>query len=242
MNIWDIYLFNLSRLNKDQSGRSLPVDEFNLTADMVNYSFFKVKVGLPEQYQPGMPFPAQAWQVSQQITEAMEPFMKWLGGPDYPIMLLDKYGVSSIPEDFFSMPTAYFNLIHQNSCQDIEESFRPIEFLTDAVYADRQSSPIKFPDKEYPIAKFIGNRKIQFLPKTLKAVHFMYLRKPVTPYLAVTEDSNNNYVYDPANSIQFEWPELYLPDIANLIFEVMAENLKSQVDIEMAVRRKMSGQ
>ena len=63
VTIWDIYEYNLLRLNKDQSGRSITIPQFNLAAVIASYEYFKLKVGLPEQYQPGKPFPAQAWQV-----------------------------------------------------------------------------------------------------------------------------------------------------------------------------------
>ena len=111
----------------------------------------------------------------------------------------------------------------------------------DALWADRQQSVIKGPEYEYPIAKW-GSNFIQFLPKDLGFVNFTYLREPNTPVLAYTIDGNNDFVYDPTNSVQFDWPKTLWPDIANFIFEIMAQNFKSQQDIQLAMQRKMIGQ
>lgn len=239
-NIWDIWQYCLIRLNKHQSGRTITIPEFNLVASVVNWVYFKVKVGLPEQYRPGMPFPPQAWQVSQKITDDARQFLVWMGGPDNAAMAVDKYGIADVPADYVAFSSCYYNYITQKNCGN-DEQYRAVEFLADAVWADRQSSVIKGPEKKYPIAKWFGD-KIQFLPKDLRAVNFTYLREPATPVLAYTVDGNNDPVYDAANSTQFEWPLVCWPDLANYILEIMAENLKSQLDIQMAAQHKIQGQ
>ena len=241
MNINDIFEFNLVRLNKHQSGRTITPEDFNLVAKMINYVYYKVKVGLPEQYQPGNPFPPQAWQVSQKITDDMAQIIVWMGGPDYPAMTIDKYGAAEIPLDYVAFSSCYYDYLKQQDCGD-EPSPRSVEFVIDSVFADRVQSVIKRPDMEYPIAKWIGNRKVQFMPKNLRSVNFTYLREPITHHFAYTYDGNNDIIYDPINSVQFEWPQVALSDIANLIFEIMSQNIKSQLDIQMAVQRKLQGQ
>jgi hypothetical protein len=239
MNIWDIYQFCLLRLNKEQSGMSFTPEQFNNAAEMVNWTYFKLKMGLPEQYQPGNPFPAQAWQVSQKITDDMLPFIVWMGGPDYPLLSVDKYGRSEIPEDYVAFSSSYYDYIGPEC--NAKTRNRAIEFLVDAVFADRQQSPIKEPTKKYPVAKMAKNT-IQFLPKDLGFVHFTYLRNPVKPELAYTYDSNADIIYNPELSVQFEWPQVTITDISNFIYEIMAGNIKSQLDLQIAAARKMSGQ
>jgi hypothetical protein len=242
MNIWDIYQFNLVRLNKHQSGRTITPEEFNIVAEMLNWVYFKVKLGLPEQYQPGMPFPPQAWQVSQKITDDLANFIVWMGGPDHGLLKIDKYGIAEIPSDYVAFSSSYYDVTEQVDCSNIKTKHRAVEFLTDALFADRQQSVIKEPTKLYPVAKWIGNGKIKFAPIDLKFVNFTYLREPQVPVLGYTIDANNDIVYDPTTSTQFEWPQICLTDLANLIFEIMSQNIKSQLDIEMAVQRKISGQ
>jgi hypothetical protein len=240
VTIWDVYEYNLLRLNKDQSGRSITIPQFNLAAVIASYEYFKLKVGLPEQYQPGKPFPAQAWQVSKKITDDMQHLLKWMGGPDNPQMNIDKYGIAELPSDYFAFSSCYYNYVVQNSCDDIDTKPKEVDFLTDAEWSDRLNSVIVPPELEYPVAK-MGAGKIQFAPRNLKKVDFTYLREPAAPVLAFTYDANNDYVYDAANSTQFDFPQVCLPDIANLIFAVMSGNLKSQLDIQLAEQRKVQG-
>lgn len=238
--IWDIYQYNLIRMNKHQSGRSIPIPDFNLVARIATYEYFKLKVGLPEQYRPGQPFPPQAWQVSKKITDDMQHLLVWKGGPDYPALTIDKYGIAEIPSDYFAFSSCYYNYVVQNSCDDIDEKPKEVDFLTDAEWSDRMNSVIVPPTKEYPVAKMAGG-VIQFAPKNLKTVNFTYLREPATPVLAYTLDGNNDYVYDAANSVQFDFPQVCLPDIANLIFEIMSQNIKSELDLQLAQNRKSQG-
>ena len=90
------------------------------------------------------------------------------------------------------------------------------------------------------MAKWFGE-KIQFAPASMRMVHFTYLRKPNTPFLAVTIDENNDYVYDAANSVQFDVPELFIPDVAAIIREYQAGNIQSQLYIQLAESRKQKG-
>lgn len=240
-NIWDVYQYNLVRFNKEQSGRTLTADEFNLVCPVAVMEYLKIKIGLPESYQIGVPIAPQQWQVSQKITDDVKHLLTWMGGPDKPLMKMDSYGVASVPVDYVAFSSCYFEQEFKPNC-NTEPVTRPraIEFVPDGVYADRVSSPVKYPTEKYPIAKWFGD-KIQFSPTTMQFVNFTYLRKPVTPFLAVTVDSNSDYVYDANNSVQIEFPQVCLPDIANLIALIMAGQLQSPLYIQLAEMRKEKG-
>lgn len=240
-SIWDVWNEVYIRLNKDQSGNSFTITQFNLIAKFVSYEYFKVKVGLPESYKPGFPIAPQNWQASQVISDEMRRFLIWMGGPDTPLLKIDEWGVAEIPTDYIAFSSCYYNQQRSDECGNTEYVPRPIDFLVDAVFADRASSPIKKPTFKFPIAKWFGG-KAQFLPIGLRFVNFSYLREPNTPILVVTYDSNNDPVYDEVNSVQIDYPDVCIPDIANLIFEVASLNIKDQMDLQMAINRKMSGQ
>jgi hypothetical protein len=72
-------------------------------------------------------------------------------------------------------------------------------------------------------------------------VNFTYVREPATPILGYTYDLNNDIVYNPLTSVQFEWPAICITDIANMIYKTMSQNLKSQLDIQMANNREDKG-
>lgn len=240
-NIWDVYQYNLTRMNKEQSGRSISVDEFNQLVPVAVMEYLKLKIGLPESYQIGLPVSPQMWQVSQKISDDIRHLLVWMGGPDHMMLKMDKYGVASVPTDYVYFSSCYFNQSVKKDC-DATAVIKPraIEFLPDAVWADRLSSTIKYPVEKYPVAKWHGD-KIQFAPETMGYVNFTYLRKPVTPFLAVSVDDNNDYIYDPANSVQIEFPKICLPDISNLIFERMALQIQSQPYAQSAASRKDQG-
>jgi hypothetical protein len=240
-NIWDVYQYNLTRLNKEQSGRSLTQDEFNRVIPVAVYEYFKQKIGLPEAYQVGMPLSPQQWQLTQKISDDCRHLLVWMGGPDKQMLKMDTYGVANVPTDYVAFSSCYFPQQYKKNCDDTPtEKPRTIEFLPDAVWADRLSSPVKKPTEKYPVAKWFGN-KIQFAPSTLGYVHFTYLREPVEPFLAVTEDDNNDYVYDAANSVQIEFPKICLPDIANMVLNTMAQQIQSPLFIQTSQQRKIQG-
>lgn len=240
-SIWDVWNTVYTKLNKDQSGQSFTIPQFNEIAKLVSYEYFKLKVGLPEAYKPGMPIAPQNWQVSQKIADDMRQFLIWMGGPDYPMLKLDQYGVATIPTDYIAFSSCYFNQQDiSEDCASTELIPRPIDFIVDAVWADRLSSPIARPTFEVPVAKWFGT-KAQFAPAGMGYVNFTYLREPSTPVLAVTYDSNNDPVYDSTSSVQFDFPDVCIPDIINLIFENAALNIKDQMDLGVANARKIGG-
>lgn len=233
ISIWSIYNQSLIRINKEQSGRSFSVPQFNTVAQFVNQLYFKLKVGLPESYQLGAPIAPQRWQVSQKISDDLRELLVWMGGPDKPMMKLDEYGVAELPTDYAAFSSCYY-IQQVTNCDEVTEHFhRKITFVPDAVWADRMSCAINKPTEKYPIAKWADD-KIQFAPATMNYVHFSYLKTPREPFLAVTVDGNNDYVYDPANSTNFEFPQVCQPDIENLIFQVMSGSVQSGLHLQLA--------
>jgi len=242
MNIWEVYNYNNTLLNKEQSGRSFTVDQFNEVAPFALYEFIKQKGGLPENYQIGMALSPQMWQASQVITDALVYLLTWMGGPDYPLMTMDQYGVASKPADYMAFSSCYFNEWIENPTDCTTGAYRPrtLEFVPDAVWADRLSSPIKFPTFKYPVAKWFGS-SIQFAPVDMRMVNFTYLRKPATPFLSVTVNSNNDYEYDAAGSTQFDIPDIFIPDLAAIIRLYQSGNIQSQLYVQMTQQRKVAG-
>lgn len=240
ISIWDIYNQSLVRVNKEQSGRSFSVPQFNLVAKFVNMLYLKMKIGLPESYQVGVPLAPQRWQVSQRITDDIRHLLVWAGGPNNEMMKLDKFGVANVPEDYVYFSSCYYVQNVVSACEVSENVHRPITFVPDAVFADRMGCAINKPTEKYPIAKWFENQ-IQFAPANMNYVHFSYIRKPAEPFLAVTIDSNNDYVYDPSNSVNFEYPEICQPDIENLIFGIMTGNIQSQFHFQIANQQLNKG-
>lgn len=239
MTVWEIYQFIEFRANKDQSGRSYTPEQFNLACKAVNIEYFKLKAGLPEEYRVGAPMPRQAWQLTQKITDDLRMFMHVMG-IDGPQLQINRFGLATLPANYVRESSIMYDNASTLNCESVE-GWTAVEVVTDAVWSDRLASSLKYPDKEYPICRFIGGR-IEFAPKDLKYVSMTYLRMPNPAILGYTIDSNNDIVYNPATSTQFEWPEDTHTDIANWMYSWLGENLNSPLMIQQAERRKMQGQ
>jgi len=239
MNVWEIYQFINFRANKEQSGRSYTPEQFNISAKAVNIDYFKVKAGLPEEYKPGFPFPRQAWQITQKITDDLRKFM-WVMGINGAQLQINRHGLATLPSNYVRESSIYYDNGQTVNCET-DERWVPIEIIDDSQWGDRLTSSIKYPDKEYPVCRFIGNQ-IEFRPKSLKAVNMTYLRLPDAAVLGYTIDGNNDIVYNPTTSVQFEWPEDCHTDIANMMLIWLAENLSNPMMIQEGQQRKNQGQ
>jgi len=68
-----------------------------------------------------------------------------------------------------------------------------------------------------------------------------YIRIPKTPIRAYTIQ-NDDDVYDPANSVQLEYPETTHYDIAYIILKMMGLNIRKEEIVAFANQRQKEGQ
>lgn len=223
----DIYIFVQFELNKHSSGNTLNQDEFNACLAWANIEYFKVNMGLPEEYQVGQPQSKIGYEYTQLITDRMSKFKQWKGGQNLPSMPIDADGRANYPVDY----------VHYSS---IRYNNRPVVPVRDSEIGDALIDSITAPTEKYPICAFYDNF-IQFYPITLSFVDFTYLRMPVTPFWAVNI-VNDDYVYDANRSIQFEWGDECITDLANLVLKYASINLKANVNLQMAQARQDKGQ
>jgi hypothetical protein len=227
MTVEDIRNWVNFELNKHQTGNTLSKDEYNLCLKWANEEYFKLKYSLPEQYRPGQPLSGQAWAVTQENIDALSPFLMAKGGKNYPQMIIDTNGFANYPSDY----------VHVSS---IRYGKRVVEVVSNDVLGDRLDSPIVQPTSQYPICCFYSGY-IQFYPTDLKFVNFDYLRMPTTPIWGATI-INDEYVYNPNTSTQLEWPEFTHIDIANMIVNYAAKNLRDFDMVQVSENRKDKGQ
>lgn len=226
LNINDILNFVNFELNKSQSGSTLSPAEYNTALAWANLEYYKLKYSLPEDYQVGRPDSRITLDITQKIMDDMRMLRVAKGGKNSPSLAIDINGWADIPPDF----------IHISS---IKYNNNGVEILRDDVVADRLSNSIKFPTPANPICCF-QNDYIQFYPTNLGFVDFNYLRLPVQPVFNYTI-VNDAVVYNANTSIQFEWPLDCYPDLANLVYGYASKNLRDQLSIQMAEKRKIEG-
>jgi len=241
MNVQEILNYVNFRLNKEQSGRSMTEDQYNLILQVINIEYMKWKYGLPEEYQPGSPIPRQFWEATQKITDDMRWAKVKMGGQEGGQMVIDVNGIAQIPSDYLHYSSIWFNYLKNNKeCGNPpSKKVYSVEVLFDAQVGDRITHPVKGPTLKYPFCCFY-NSYIEFWPKELGAVEFTYIRVPRTPVYAYTV-VNDEPVYNAAGSVQLEWPVDCHADIANLIVNLASENLRDQFMNQVSEQRKERG-
>ena len=238
MNLQELLDYLNFVINKEQSGNSLKPKNYNTLLYVSNIEYFNKKFGLPEEYRPGHPFPSQAWETTQNMTDSLRKFKVKLGYDNTPLVISSN-GKADIPANYAHYSSLRYNLAINENC-DSTISMRSIDILTDAQWADRVGSSINPPSYEYPICMF-QNNYIQFLPLDLKFVEFTYLRFPETPSYIYTVDSYDNIVYDAINSIQLEWEDNDIMNIAKLILSKIGINLRETSIVNYAEMQKQMG-
>ena len=240
MNLGEILSLINYISNKDQTGRTMTPNQFNLLLDASNNDYFKKKYGLPEEYQPGQPFPAQSYEITQKITDDMRSFKKWLGGRDYPALSIDTSGRADIPTDYVHYSSIrYRKVTNSADCTTPTTEYKTIEVLTDAQIGDRLQNSIKMPTIDNPICSFYSDY-IQFYPITLARTDFTYLRYPTTPIFGYTI-VNDVEVYNPSTSTEIEWPDINHLDIVRIILSYIGINLREPQLFQYAEMKKKEG-
>jgi hypothetical protein len=226
-NVNDILNFINFELNKSQSGNTLSPSEYNTCLSWANLEYFKLRYSLPEQYAPGRPTSAITLDVTQKIIDDMRMLRTNLGGKNRPALAIDIDGWADYPTDY----------VHISSVTTLEGN--TIEILRDDYLGDRLTNSIKMPTAENPIC-LLYDTYIEFHPKDLGFAKFNYIRLPQTPLWDYTI-VNDQPVYKSSTSIQFEYPQDCLPDIAAMILRYASANLRDPLSIQLSEQRKDKG-
>lgn len=207
---------------------------FSSMLHLASLKHFKRKLGLPEEYKPGMPYPSQAFELTQRITEDMKIFKVTKGyNLTQPISVASS-GIASYPSDYYIA-----SVIDYFFSKDGETYQRKVDILSDLEYQDRVTNIHTRPRYFYPICKMISDG-IQCNPYDLKFIHMTYLRLPVAPYYAVDATTGYNE-YDSANSTQLEWDDQNTIDIMYLFLSEMGITLKREDVLQKAEAVKERG-
>jgi hypothetical protein len=223
MTIYEIYKSIEYLLNKDQFGRAISVARFNQVIPLVEIDLFKQRYGLPQHYQPGMPVPQMSYEITQKISDDTSAFKVWMGSPQGgPLMAINSAGIATKPPGY----------VHVSAIRSVDE--RPVEVLFNGEFNERLTNPNRTPTHKHPVCTFYGDY-IEFRPKNLVKVHFIYLRLPVYANLVVTNDPvTDSIVYDPVNSVQTMFPEDMHTEYVRRAMSYISLNLRSEFGIQIS--------
>lgn len=101
---------------------------------------------------------------------------------------------------------------------------RKVELVTNSAWGEIQQSVLEGPSLLYPkYTEFSG--EYRFLPRNIGIVMLDYWKEPQKPFWAYTV-VNNVAVYDPVNSVDFEWAQFALEMVADVYIGIIAQNIK----------------
>ncbi len=126
-------------------------------------------------------------------------------------------GFAPYPADFqhTAAVRAYYNKVE-----------RPCDLVTNQVWGDIHASVLEAGTGYFPkYSEFSG--EYRFLPKNIGIVMLDYWKEPVKPVWGFTI-VNNRQVYDPATSVDFEWPAFALNEIMSVYLQLIGCNLSDK--------------
>ena len=239
INVDELYRFVQFVANKEQSGFIKP-SEFNLAADRAQMQFFMERYGNPAEYQPGRPVPRIAYNQTQKISDDLREFIR------RQTISVDINGIMLYPEDYLHFSSATYHFIEQpvrtetsdDNCDDcpgpstvtvdvgeIKNHSVTVRPVDDSELSYLLGSSIVSPDEKHPVLAFY-QEGVQYHPKTISAVDFVYLRRPVAPEWSFTTNTNGRPIYDASTSVDLEWPEQVFNEIAVRILAFVGINLR----------------
>jgi len=191
--------------------------------DLLHYDqlkLFRKKIGLPEEYSPGMPLPREVFEINNKLTADMRKFKVSAGRNNNPLKPVEK-GLYELPNDFY-YPTAITWFLNSNGSQ-IE---RPFRIMSDLEFQECSASVVTKPSIYFPICKIVGDN-IAVEPSKDIPIHLSYLRLPKRP-VTVVIDNDGFYEIDTDNSIDLEWDDINIIELITLILGDMGITLNSQ--------------
>lgn len=231
-NINDCYIFTNTVANKSQSG-SLQPDAWNNLACFAVVQYQRLKLGLPEMYSVDKRQAPQEIQATQAIQDSLRKFIKRVNIP------ISGQGFA-IPADLCAFVPSSYLYVYQVDGQT-ETTYIPLDFVTAAEWDERQQNYITKPTLEYPIATY-ENGQIIVAPTGIGSIGLRYYRYPLEPNWGYTINANDQAVYDPATSVDFEFPKLEWENICHIILKYWAIYLRGEFLYQTTEKRLITGQ
>lgn len=219
-------------LRKKQSGSFTP-DEFNLAINAASKEMFSKRYGFLSQKQLP-PAARTGWESEQKIRDDMH----YLLTREY--KTVDSSGRAEFPDDYVHISSLRYRYYVNIDCASTEDpnlvpKYINIDILSDDRLAERLSAPKRYaPDKKNPIAQLFGDQHIQVYPTDLQRIEVNYLKMPVKPVWGYT-GTGNTKTYDPATSVDFDWPEQVEVELALIVLRNMGISIREQEITQYAI-------
>lgn len=211
----------------------LPVELFNELINVASIQHFKRRLGLPERYQPGQPFPGEIAEITMKSAMDLRPFLVHRDINDSPLSFTS--GTVAYPKEFCYPLSASHLYVHT----DGEQYERRFDFVTEMQWSEQMGTVNKAPTPFFPIMRFT-RVNINIAPKTIRLVNFVYYKWPRRGRI-VTSVINGVNIYDPELSVELEWNEANMIDIAHLLLANIGVAVNKEAIFAVADKVKQQG-
>ncbi|MBE3087293.1 MAG: hypothetical protein IMZ64_13880 [Bacteroidetes bacterium] len=230
MKIFDQWTLVNFIANKDYGGNIIEPDRFNQLAKLANLDLFKLKMGLPEEYQLGAPLSRQYLDATQRLTDETRFLKKRIAAQTVTT------GVVAYPSDYFTFNTMRYGF-QRTIDGEATVLWKSVEVLTEDQYSDRAGNWTKQPATKNPVC-VIRNDGIYVYPTTIPQVDFSYIRYPVEPEFVYVQQAG--YITEGACT-EFEWPIHLHRDLTMMILSFIGINIREQQLEQYAEMHKEKG-
>ena len=217
--------------NKDYEGNVITPERFKQLCVVANMDLFKVKMGLPEDYQVGQPLSRQYLDATQRLT-------------DETAFLHSTVPVAAPSNGFLAFFGDYFgfNAMRYGYQREVDGApkviWKKVEPLTEDEYSDRAGNSIKEPTAKNPVC-VIKSTGIQIYPTTITQVYFAYVRFPVDPVFDYVQETG--YITEGGSPTEYEWPVHLHRDLTMIILGYVGINIREQQLQQYAEQHKTQG-
>jgi hypothetical protein len=217
--------------NKDYEGNVVTPERIKQLMVVVNMDLFKVKMGLPEDYQVGQPLSRQYLDATQRLTDETR-FLKSRAKNQAVAA-----GVVAYPGDYFG-----FDAMRYGYQRQVDGSpkviWKAVEPLTEDEYSDRAGNSIKEPTAKNPVC-VMRSDGIHVYPVLIVQVDFNYVRYPVDPVFDYVQETG--YITEGGAPTEYEWPVHLHRDLTMMILSYIGINLREQQLEQYAEQHKAQG-
>lgn len=256
-NIDDCYLYTNLLMRKQYSG-SLSADEWNLLAPIAQATYMRVKLGLTEDYKITVGYPgqgarrgtiilreaAQELEASQELSDQIRNFLTQA-------TITGTNNLFTVPTDYIAYRPSNYRytwqvLDEETNTYITQWALVPFEWVTSGQRTYRLYQYIKVPSPEYPIISY-SNGNLQVNADTqgrviIPSINLEYVRMPLQPIRNYTPNANDQPIYNPVGSQDFEFPNIDWEPICMKIVELWAMAIRDNEAYQMADKRIITGQ
>lgn len=167
--------------NKEQTGNTLDIEDFNVILQVANLEYYRDV--------------RKIYEANLEITN----IIKHLKVVDTTLSIAGGTGIASIPDNY-----VYGGQLFYTQTVDAINYHRKIDLVTDKEFNRRLASIIEKASVKYPIAKLV-DESLYFEPKTIGSAKFSYIKSHTIPNLDYYIDANDveQFLLDPTDIESF---------------------------------------